>query len=647
MSKLPGVDNFETLLAQNIRGYVSSIDPTIAPADVIVRGSQNVYKSAAGTWVNREGRKQYDVVDTTIAGTKASYVWKTSLGATRTLAIANSKLEVISDIVTTGTFVHYTLLSSLANTRGVFDPWWNNTLKKDQLLFVLGDTSLRMWHGGMGLVSSTTSNTIVLTATVASQGFDTSSGDVLINGNSYAYTGSSASTLTGVTPDPTGEANASVVISAVVVTATTPSSDSNTFTNDFLRVVGNMVYLGSYKSRLIYISSNSSYTTYTATVQSTARVPGGSELLYLDSTAKGIGVRQGHAIIFAGTSDLYEISFEKITVGSTLTEQTVVTPKKLANLASAYAHEFIAMAGDNVRYLGQDQQMHDYGTYRNLGEPVSPILSHEVSTDLFNEDFTLGQLQVISTGDRGTLTYIIAPNTGVVYIYQEKTEVNRVGNIVSERRWFAPFVWGVSRIESNGTSILGFSNSNPQIYTLWDTAQWHDDGPGSGSATIALAYTSVLITSYRNHGRRQGKLRFDKIYWEGFMTSGTSLNGAVYYDYQGATNVLSPIIHSIVDGSPANSQSFFTGIVPPSLGDASLGDNPLGDITAVIYFGVAIRDRDLLPKFRIITGVEITDCYEYSLMMYTSKVDDRWEVIALGANASQSPFNGVELVKTT
>lgn len=637
--KPAGPDNFEIAYTAQFKGYFSSIDPTDAPSNVLIRGSQNVFKNSNGNIENRPGRKQYDALDATLAGTKAAWVWNTSLGKHYAVRVSNAKFSVLSDI--TGTKVWYNLLTSLTETRGVFDSWWNNTLKKDQLVLVLGNSSLYSWHGGIGLIASTTSNTIVLTATVASLGFNTTSGSVLVNGTTYTYSGSSSSTLTGVSGDPTGEANGSVVLSAVVTNSTTPASG---FSNDFIRIINNRLHVGSYNSRLIYISKNTDFTDFS--VPGT-RVAGDAELLTLDDNGKGIGVRQGLAYISAGTSDWYIVSYTPVTVGATLTEQTVVEKQETSVGAAAYAHEFIDILNDTIMYLSQDRQLRAFGSFRNLSQPSYPVLSQEVSTDLVNTDFTLGQLRIIAEGDRGDIIYIIAPNSGVVFLHQTRTGIDQYGNVIAERLWHPPFVWGISRIDSINGSTVGFSNSNPQTYTLWDTAQWHDDGAGAGDVLISLSYTSIMLMSYQSYGRRQGKIRFDKIYWEGYMTIGTSLYGAVYYDYQGATALLSPIIHSIIDNSAATNQSFFTGVTPPSLGDSSLGDNPLGDITAVIMGSEALRDQDLVPKFRIITGVAINDCFEFALMAFSSHADDRWAMLALGANVSLAPFSGPEIIKKT
>jgi len=199
---------------------------------------------------------------------------------------------------------------------------------------------------------------------------------------------------------------------------------------------------------------------------------------------------------------------------------------------------------------------------------------------------------------------------------------------------------GFSRVDVVDSVTVGFSNANPQTYQIWGTGQWSDDIPDG-----QVPYVSVMLMPYRSFDRRQGKVKFDKTYWEGYMTTGTVLNGAVYYDYQGATNLLSLIIHD-PDLSPANDQSFFTGSAPPSLGDSSLSENPLGSPTDVIGVGnTPLTDHDLLPKFRIIAGVELTDCYEYALMCYSQTLDARWEIIALGSNPSEAVSQAVEIIK--
>lgn len=118
--------------------------------------------------------------------------------------------------------------------------------------------------------------------------------------------------------------------------------------------------------------------------------------------------------------------------------------------------------------------------------------------------------------------------SGKTYIYQVRQSVNDNGNVVAERLWHPPQIWNATRIDEISGQIYAFSNANPQIYQVWDTNQYYDDSPSDEH----LPYTSVLAFGYRNGGRRQGIINFDKIFSEGYITRGTPLNLSINYDYQ-------------------------------------------------------------------------------------------------------------------
>lgn len=620
-SQSEGTDNFEQHIISSFKGYVSSIDPTNAVNNILIRGSQNVYKKKSGTITNRPGRKQYDAIDSTVAGVKSAYVWYTSLGAVLPLRVVNSKFQFYSTISGTGTW--YTLQSSVILTRYIFDTIWDNTLKKDFLTFVRGSSDLFRWEGGVALVSSTTINTIVLDRTVVASGMSTTSGSVIVNGNTYTYSGSSGSTLTGVGSDPTGEAVNSVVYSTVITNATTPASG---FTNDFLKTVNNHLYVGSNTSRLVYISKSTDYTDYN---QSATRLLTDGDLLTLDSNGIGITVKDGDAWISSGTSDWYQVHYEQFTNSSgVITDKAKVNKQPVPALAGAYSHEFITVVNNTIVYLSKDQQLRTIGLYRNLNQPAYPSLSEEIAIELSEEDFTNGHIKAIKD-----FIYLVAPNAGRAYLHQTRSNVDPHGNVISERLWHSPFIWGISRIDEISGTVVGFSNSNPQLYSLWDTGQWHDDGPNSGVLN-QLPYSSIMLLAYQNGGRRQGKISFDKMYYEGYAIG--NLYDAIYYDYQGSETILSSILNRPESPFPR----IYTGQIPPSLGDASLGDNPLGSGTVT-----ALDDQDLLPKFRIIVGKDNIDCFEFAPMIYSTDLDSRWEILALGANISLSFVQAIEIIK--
>jgi len=586
-------------------GYVSEADRTALSRRFMVKGSKNIYLKNSNTLANRPGLKRRGSADSTVAGVLQSVTWDTSLNTIRPLRVANSKLQVESDILLAGTYVWYDLITGLTNTRLIFDTWWDNTAKKDILIFCDGTANLKTWSGGMGILSSTTVNTIVLTGTIATRGFDTASGTVIINGTEYAYTGSSASTLTGVTPDPTAQANGSVVIQKPVTESNTPAS---TFLCDFIKVVNNQLYCGSDTSRLVYISKNTDFTDFT---KSTPRAPGEGDILTLDEVAKGIGVRDGKAQIGTRLA-WYGVSFNQITVGTTLSEQTLVDKVLLSPQKGVLRHEFIANQGSDLIYVTQDQQLDVYSTFNNVSQPQFPSLSHDIETELSQEDLTGGHLKCI-----GDFIYITAPNNGRMWLHETKTSVNANGDVTKEKMWHAPFINNISRVEVIDGVVYGYSNANPQIYQMWDTLQWHDDSPSDEP----MPYDSVIAFAYWNVGRFN-LAEFDQVYTEGYMPEGSQISGAVVYEYKGETSVQTFIINA--DGDPPE---FYTGDIGISLGQTSLGDNPLGDATSDEE-----QDQENLSKWRKFNDLALAHVHEYQLRVYATELDSRFEIIAIGTN---------------
>ncbi len=589
----------------------------------------------------------YAVVTTftpTIGGVLSSWEWNNSLGRCLPLRVANNKLQVESSIF--GTPIWYDLLfEDLTNpaanlTRFVFDSWYSNTEKKDRLAMVRGDANILQWSGGLTIVASGTINTLTKSnpATTWNQdGFASQiNGEksliVSLNGvlTQVTYTGGeNTATLTGVsidvsTVDANSLARQSVLIEANGADDSIPDTGFNC---DMCRVVGNQLCVGSYTSRLIYISAADDMLNFTVP---TPPIAGSPELLTLDNTAKGIAVRQGNIWVSAGTKDWYEVTFSNITVGSTLERQTNVSKKNTAELAAAYAHEFIDNWGDDIIYLSQDQQVRDIGTFIGvLNGQKFPMLSLPVLDELAEEDFTGGHLRIIGEPRLGNVLYMTAPNTGRDYMFSILEEANDQGGISSRRIWHSPQIRNISRFAVINGVTYGHSNANPAIYQVWDTGQWHDDSPSGED----LKYTSVLCMGYRSFGRRQGKWSFNRLFIMGYMSQGTSLNADILMDYQGSTSK-----QSLVVSSNEKPSKQFLAQSAPSIGDSSLGDNPLGD-----GLNTAFDDEDLLPKFYKINNITSTPCYEYSTIVHSEDLDSRWEIICLGVNPWLASEQAVEL----
>ncbi len=706
-----GDDNFNFAIIAQFEGYVTSKDRTNVAPNVLVRGSRNVYKKDSGVISVRPGLKRFGVADGTFQGVASSFEWDTSLGTQRALRVLgesgddtnDGKLQVMYD---TEDGLWTNLQTGLSLTRYVFDTYWDDSEKKDNLIMVRGDESLFEWSGGVGLVASATADTITLdgddtwgqagftnetpdaignsttqfditnpsgttfrytydgtgtdptiSATtmpvgsfvlIAGQNFNaannglfvvTASGSnyfevtnaagvvesdktlgtgslrpryrkvLRIGGTNYAYTGGeSTGTLTGVTPSAAALIAGTPVVQAVIEHANKPADG---FVNDFIKTIGNQLYVGSYNSRLVYISANDDFLDYTVP---SPRSAGDPELLTLDDNPKGITVRQGNAHIPAGIYAWYVVSFQDITVGSNLTQQTIVDKQEVAAQTTALAHEFIDTVGDDIVYMDQENQVRIYGIFRNIVQAKYPSLSQAVKEELMEIDFTGGALRAI-----GDIVYITAPITGFTYLHETREAVDGNGNIVAERLWHPPQTYQASRIALiNGVEYV-HSSVNPQLYQIWDTLQWHDDSPSDE----AIAYDCVAALAYQNTERRQGMSAINMIYTEGYMTEGTELLARLVADYQGASGNQVVTVNSVE--SPAH---FFSGGASPSLGDSSLGENPLG-----IPLSESENDQETLPKFRAINDVNQVNCFEYQVVYYSQQPDSRWELLATGTNA--------------
>lgn len=653
VKNLIGVGNLE------FAGYNSAGDKTTLNPNLLIRGSKNVLKTLRGTIANRPGIKVRGEIDGTAGGVKSSFEWSTNVGTTRPMRVCNGKLQVENDLRNEGEFVWEDLYetSSLASpaanfTRFVFDTWWDNDEKTDRLVMVRGDDKILHWSGGMAMIESVTTNTITIvgTDTVAELGFATNivgEKKLIIGGAEYTYTGVSGTSFTGVTPDPllAGVSSETVVAQAVMVGDNMPIDN---FKADFCKTIANQLWVGSYSSRIIYISADITVSGTLGFLNFTntgGLVLGDPDAIIMDSPGKGIGLKDGYIVLFSGDSDVLLVTpntslpvsqagaTSLTTSGGSATRNIIqrIEKKKLAGLASALGHEFIGNLGEYLIWLDQKNRLQALGTFANIQSLKPANLSLPVQKELSEDDFTDGHLRVIQDDD-GETVYITAPNNARDWMYQIRNKIDESGQILTERIWQPPQIRGVSRFAVIDGLIYGHSNAYPQIYQIWETNQYHDDHPSEEE----IPYTSRAFLAYNNSGDRLALKKFDKVYFEGYMPEGTDLRAKVYYDYQGATDTRDLIIS---DGGD-NVADFWLGNYPPSLGDSSLGDNPLGD--GIIPEG---GEQELIPKFRAVNSVDPIDHFEYAVEVYSTEEDARWELICLGTNVMASPNSPTFLTK--
>lgn len=448
---------------------------------------------------------------------------------------------------------------------------------------------------------------------------------LLINGSEYTYFGGAdTDTLTGVFPNPSSSLN-DLVIQDVITTVNTP--DEN-FNNDFCFTInnsgiGSQLVVGSYTSRIIYISFSEQYNYF---VNTGDVIYGDPDFVILDEFPRGGISKGGSAYIAAGNNVWYIITPNTpipyvASVGRIVI--TTVDKQVGASNSAALAHEFIDAIGESIIYLAQDHQLRSYGTVRNISTQKTPSLSKVVHKELIEEDFTGGCIRAVDE-----FVYIVSPISGKTFLYQVRDDVDDVGNLTAQRYWQPYQEWNISRVAVIDGTTSGYSAEFPQLYQLWDTNQWHDDTPGGPAF-----YTKILRMAYRQFSSERAQLgSFDKVYYEGYILDRSGLSAIVYNDYQGATNTQKYVL------SDENGSAVLYG----SDGITLIGDEKIGDKNV----GGGIPDPTYeidIPKFRVIQNVLQDDCFEYGLELNDSQADSRWEILALGPDTAISENNPVQL----
>lgn len=468
-------------------------------------------------------------------------------------------------------------------------------------------------------------------ATPVSASATATGGSILVNGIEYSYNniGDDGFSFIGISPDPTPTVGL-IATSKVIVQTETASSNlfsavfGETFTMDWMNVIGNQVFIGCYTSRIIFESDIDDYLDYSVPV---LRGPGDSNLYILDSNSRGAtskGGQKGNAVLFGSQGDTYSIVNDVQTVQTAAStfayiENQTIDKQTSSDLSSPIGQDFIASIGDTIIFVDESNQLRQFGTLRNLSTPVFPILSIDIYTELANSDLTGGALRAVAE-QSGETVYITVPLTGTLYIYQIRQKVDEIGNLTAERIWQPPFIVGASRVAVvDGISYI-YSNQNPQMYQLWNTGQYYDDSPSDEQ----LPYETHAIFAYLSLENRADQLYFDKVYYEGYMTEGTNLYNNIYQEYQGSKNIVTIRVNKPINPGKKLAK-FFSATAAPSLGDVSLGEIPLGE-------GVTATGGASVPKFRAIRSAGATEVFEFALDMASYEANSQWELLCIGTN---------------
>jgi len=579
--------------------YVSNIQ-----LSYLIAGSQNVMFNDGEKVATRAGYVLDGPAGSTNLPTVGSYDWNTSGNAERNLRVirgSGGKLQY-RYVDSSGTVTYRDLMTGLgSNTNLSFAEWWSSTDAIDELIFVNGTPNLYMWSGAIATFASATTNTITRqgTNTWAQDRFlQAGTRTVVIDGITYTYTGGeTTSTLTGVTPDPTagGISAGDVVHQGIRTTANVPGAGVN---NRLVMVFRNQLWVSDATQRVTYVSKNTDYTNFGLT---SPRAPGDPALLTFDTTPNAYIVQNEDIYISGGYKDWYKAD---LTLSQDLaSEMVVITKLKASPRGAAQSQDLVCSAKNSVMYVSQEPTFEDLSNVESIITPTTLPISDPIKTDFDGYNFTNGHAKYWKNR-----TYIALPAENKVLIWDHMKGF-----------WHPPQILPVSRLAIIGGLLYGHSSQTDESYQLF-----------TGTNDNGQPVNAVASFAYRNYGKRMRKKRFDEWATEGYISTNTTLNLTLNYDFGGATSVQSYAI------SGADESILFTSVDDNSFGKQSFGKQPLGS---------SVVGLSAVSKFRVIQGMPQQDFYEINAVYSSQGTDQQWQVLSHGGNVRFSDALSAEIVK--
>lgn len=612
-------------LSEETLGYQTSTDPSNTDLRLLIAGSKNVLIDYQKKVKSRSGYTRLGAADTSLTEVRNAWTWKTSTGSQLPQKFYDDELEVYLGTVDTYAINAWTRVKSGWSTTEKMRQanWWDTTENIDLQIMVQGDANLYEWNGAVAVVDSITGTTVTKkgTTTFANNRFYATRNKTFVcvrTGTEYTYTGGeTTTTLTGIA-DTTGLAANDILVQKVVTQSNKPVASH---TNHFIYSFENQLSIGSEDDNEIYLSKNTDYTVYSF---STPRVAGEGALFTIDSPTRAI-TSLGKSLIFsAGSSYLYRVEFEQITVSTTLAETVKVKRLDIGLNQAILNHECVVPIGNALAYLSNEVALRVIENPEDL-EGINPkTFSNPIKPDFDAEDWD---------GAYGfwykNILIFTAPENSRMYMLNFVEDAD--GKLL--RFWNPPQtlpIGAMSVIDSGSGELLhGHSNATPESYLLFDGAS---DGQYASMVTAdKLPIEAKAIFAYNNYKKRGLLKTFDEYYSDGEITPNTTdLLVTLRYDFEGSSQSL----EKTVDGSD---EDILEGLIGSnSLAQQSLAVNPLGGL---------LNAPSNARRFRVTFEVAREDFYELSAVFETNEVDRYWAITSHGANAELSRRRNIEIRK--
>ena len=532
------------------------------------------------------------------------------------------------DLKTGLTNVHLSFDTNFFDTNNVTFPTHEN---KRLLLWVDGSNNVFEWNGAVITFASATANTITKqgTTTWAQEGFNAlRDKKVVIGGTTYTYTGGeTTTTLTGVTPDPTGGGGhtaGDIIHQAVVTTALSAMSGIQV---DFAPTVigsgrNNQLYLGSSGSNMLYISVVNDYHDYTFSLPT--RLVGEGFVLPMDAPAVKFiaqevhGDGQAYDMWISTGTDRWAIirstiqnNFDSSGVPTASSEQLEFLRLKSGPLQGALSERLCAKMKNHIIFVSHDKVCNAMGYISYQFVPVMQDLSYPIIADMNSYDFTDGQIFF-----HKNYLYIAVPKSGVVRIYnmtdqtqEQYSQYSPEEAVSSAKPWFweAPITYPISGFYVVDGELYGHGYNTSESYKLFDGDSFNNQDI-EANATLA----------FDDKGDRTQSKGSNEIWVEGYIKQNTDLSVTVTGDLDACATSQTKVING-------NDNT----IVCFGSGGGAFGKNPLGSQP----LGGSSPSQSLPAWFHVAKTYPQVPFYLEQISFYSKGISLQWELVTWGTNA--------------
>lgn len=616
-----------------VKGYRNREDTSLLDPETLVAGSHDVLVGNTGRVRSREGYYLDGSLSSVVSVTRPLADWEMGTGYVHhlragglTSALNDGQLQIryvdtLGALGTVGNTYWLPLLTSLTSTYFQSTNYWDTANVKAKLLLVNRTDAIWEWTGGIGTAASTTANSLTVngTQTLAQLRFDTA-GNFINNGIIYAYTGITAETFTGVTPDP----SASVVNSPVYQQPVTSAFSGYTFTGSISPPTGftcdlicllktsNQVMVASIANNLVYLSKAGTYKDYS---QSAARLQYEGETYTTVGSVVALQPQEDSIYVSAGLDEWYITDFKQTTLvsqgtGVTLTYETAKLSQLKTTAGQAAQSQYMSTKIKNdIVFISNEPIVNSLGRVDNiLLTPQVTDLSFPIYYDMNSYDFTDASMFYFKQR-----IYIAIPSNGKVIIY----------NMTDPKHpfWEAPHNLPISGFCAVGNTLIGHSYNTFESYVMYTG---YSDRALTANST-GNPINSVALFAFQGLGLRAKTKSFNHFFIEGYISQPTTLNVGLIFRAPG-----NGVTASTTLSVKGTDDYVINSVADNSLGKTHLGQNPFGG-------DIPVPQQQNLPNYFAVIKTYIRNPYlAYQPMFYSLGTNQQWELLCYGDNASST-----------